>query len=417
MAKQPQDKKAETRSSTVRRSHDGRSATSMSGAVGDSTEAASEGNPSDESKQKDSVRTPSDEMFHAAFARKKLAIKLVKALFPDKVKYLDLKGLIVEPNDFYSETLKRRIADLIYTIPTRSSSGGVLKVVIILEHKGQSSPRENKSTIAQMATYVAEFCRHEANKPTENPGLPSPHPIPVVIYTGPDETFGALNWSDYFRIAEGFDEFEMILPIKVVNMTSLRLTGALPKAPELETIFGVMTLRDKTELVEYAPKALLPLARLKRRWTPDDRSLVRQLLHFYKEHARSLRVQLAKEDVRALIDSGNLEEKMEQYPFYEYIAPDIVEEGRVKGLEEGLEKGLKKGREEGRAEERAKTLGEQRNAAYMAVNERFGDVPPALTRIVDNAQNVETLFDMRLYALTKANSLADILSFAETSVF
>ncbi|MBQ9370667.1 MAG: hypothetical protein IJU03_00575 [Thermoguttaceae bacterium] len=112
---------------------------------------------------------------------------------------------------------------------------------------------------------------------------------------------------------------------------------------------------------------------------------------------------------------------MEQYPFYEYIAPDIVEEGRVKGLEEGLEKGLKKGLEkgleEGRAEERAKTLGAQRNAAYMAVNERFGDVPPALTRIVDNAQNVETLFDMRLYALTKANSLADILSFAETSVF
>ena len=112
---------------------------------------------------------------------------------------------------------------------------------------------------------------------------------------------------------------------------------------------------------------------------------------------------------------------MEQYPFYEYIAPDIVEEGRVKGLEEGLEKGLKKGLEkgleEGRAEERAKTLGAQRNAAYMAVNERFGDVPPALTRIVNNAQNVETLFDMRLYALTKANSLADILSFAETSVF
>ena len=116
---------------------------------------------------------------------------------------------------------------------------------------------------------------------------------------------------------------------------------------------------------------------------------------------------------------------MEQYPFYEYIAPDIVEEGRVKGLEEGLEKGLKKGLEKGleeglekgRAEERAKTLGEQRNAAYMAVNERFGDVPPALTRIVNNAQNVETLFDMRLYALTKANSLADILSFAETSVF
>ena len=100
MAKQPQDKKAETCNSTVRRSHDGLSATSMSGAVGDSTEAASEGNPSDESKQKDSVRTPSDEMFHAAFARKNLAIKLVKALFPDKVKYLDLKGLIVEPNDF-----------------------------------------------------------------------------------------------------------------------------------------------------------------------------------------------------------------------------------------------------------------------------------------------------------------------------
>ncbi|MBR4753489.1 MAG: Rpn family recombination-promoting nuclease/putative transposase, partial [Thermoguttaceae bacterium] len=267
-------------------------------------------NKGKEHEDSERVLSPSDHMFHAAHLSKRLAVAFVKNLFPDKVKFLQVNKLTIEASDFYSDTLKKRVADVIYTIPLRNSTK-VVKVVLILEHKGQSSPSENKATLAQIFTYVGEFCRREAREAQEDSQKVSPQPIPVVVYTGSDETLEELTWSDSFGLPRCFAEYGIAFPVKFVNMTSLRLKGELPQEPFLETMYEIMTRHDAAEFDGFPRIAFRALKRIKRKWTAGEKSLARELVYFFKEQARSLRVKLEKEDVQALIQSGNLEENME----------------------------------------------------------------------------------------------------------
>ena len=69
-------------------------------------------------------RSPSDEMFHKALSLPKFARACLRDVFPDKVKRLDLRKLVVEQSDFYTDNLEKRVADLIYTVPpTRLQRG------------------------------------------------------------------------------------------------------------------------------------------------------------------------------------------------------------------------------------------------------------------------------------------------------
>ena len=374
-----------------------------------------EENRGKESENAERVLSPSDQMFHAAHLRKKLAIAFVKKLFPDKVKFLLLNKLTIEASDFYSETLKKRVADVIYTIPVRNSTN-VVKVVLILEHKGQSSPSENKATLAQIFTYVGEFCRREAQKPHEE-SKASPQPIPVVIYTGSDETLEELNWRNFFALPPCFAEYGIAFPVRFVNMTSLRRKGELPHDPFLETMYEIMTRHEAAELKGFAKVAFRALKRIKRKWTSEEKSLVRELVHFFKEQARSLRVKLEKEDIQALIKSGSLEENMENDAFYEYFAPKAEKAGMEKGMKQGMEKGMKQGREKGREEMKDDILSEQRDAVRAEVQKRFGSVPVPINLAVDKAQSINALVDMRVFALTQASSLDDLVSYAQNGVF
>ena len=62
-------------------------------------------------------------------------------------------------------------------------------------------------------------------------------------------------------------------------------------------------------------------------------------------------------------------------------------------------------------------LSEQRAAVRSDVETRFGVVPVTLTQAMDKAQDVNALVDMRVYALTKASSLDDLISYAQNAVF
>ena len=108
---------------------------------------------------------------------------------------------------------------------------------------------------------------------------------------------------------------------------------------------------------------------------------------------------------------------MENDAFYEYFAPKAEKAGMEKGMKQGMEKGMKQGREKGREEMKDDILSEQRDAVRAEVQKRFGSVPVPINLAVDKAQSINALVDMRVFALTQASSLDDLVSYAQNGVF
>ena len=116
---------------------------------------------------------------------------------------------------------------------------------------------------------------------------------------------------------------------------------------------------------------------------------------------------------------------MENDAFYEYFAPKAekagmekgMKQGMEKGMKQGMEKGMKQGREKGREEMKDDILSEQRDAVRAEVQKRFGSVPVPINLAVDKAQSINALVDMRVFALTQASSLDDLVSYAQNGVF
>ena len=103
--------------------------------------------------------------------------------------------------------------------------------------------------------------------------------------------------------------------------------------------------------------------------------------------------------------------------FYEYFAPIAQAAGKEEGIEEGIEigkvEGIEIGKVEGKEEMKNSILGSQRAAVRATVESRFGSVPVPLNLAVDRAQSIDSLVDMRVYALTQANSLDDLVAYAQ----
>ena len=119
--------------------------------------------------------------------------------------------------------------------------------------------------------------------------------------------------------------------------------------------------------------------------------------------------------------------------FYEYFAPIARAAGKEEGIEEGIEigkvegieigkvegieigkvEGIEIGKVEGKEEMKNSILGSQRAAVRATVESRFGSVPVPLNLAVDRAQSIDSLVDMRVYALTQANSLDDLVAYAQ----
>ncbi len=108
---------------------------------------------------------------------------------------------------------------------------------------------------------------------------------------------------------------------------------------------------------------------------------------------------------------------MENDAFYEYFAPKAAQAGIKKGLAKGMAKGMEKGVVKGREEMKNDILSEQHEVVRSEVQKRFGSIPVPLTQAVDNAQSINALVNMRVYALTQASSLDDLVSYAQNCVF
>ena len=158
--------------------------------------------------------------------------------------------------------------------------------------------------------------------------------------------------------------------------------------------------------------------------TSQEQSLTRSLMVFFMDHARSLNVRVEKDDMRKLVASAKMGESMSKESekiLHDFFADDAekagIEQGIAQGIGQGIEQGIGQGIGIGKQEMKDDILSEQRAAVRSDVETRFGVVPVTLTQAMDKAQDVNALVDMRVYALTKASSLDDLISYAQNAVF
>ena len=334
-----------------------------------------------------------DAMFHEFMDQEDLAIAWVEEYFPYLIEKLDFRKLQVENCEFFNEELRKRVADVVYSIPYRDGST-VLKLTIILEHKSQSSPKRNRATIAQTLVYLAEYCLREALKTDSKTTITQP--IPVIVYTGPNEKLEKIDWQKCFPLPYELKKYELPFAPEFINMTSLRRQGRLPKNPFLKVMYDVMTRSKASEFEGYGKTALQPLSLLPDKWTEREKRRAIELIFFFSASVKKLRVPNAREIVAELFSSINLEEKMGRDLLYEVVAP--------RAEQWGIEK------------ERNNMLNSQRSTLRSIVKERFGSCPVSLRNALNKIRDLEELINLRVYALTQAQSLDDLLENAKNAV-
>ena len=91
-----------------------------------------------------------------------------------------------------------------------------------------------------------------------------------------------------------------------------------------------------------------------------------------------------------------------------YFAPIAKKEGYEEGIEDGIEKGIEK--------ERTSSLNAQRVRVQGVVQDSFGFCPAQLKNAIGQIQDLDELFDLRLFTLTRAETIEDVLEFAKKRV-
>jgi predicted transposase/invertase (TIGR01784 family) len=120
--------------------------------------------------------TPHDCFFRENFVRPAIARDfLAQTLPPALLAELDLDGLIISPDTFVTEALRKIYSDLIYQIPYR---GSILSVYLLFEHKSQPE----HWVLLQLLRYIVasgELYRDQNPKAKRLPPI-----YPLVLYHG-----------------------------------------------------------------------------------------------------------------------------------------------------------------------------------------------------------------------------------------
>ena len=375
-------------------------------------------------------RSADDLMFHNFMNKRDLAISWIRDYLPELNATAELDKLQIEPNEFHDANLSRWTADAVYSVPLRNARNS-LKLALILEHKSRLKESERRMAIAQTMTYLCRQCLLEAKETSTE--IVVPQPLAAIVYTGDNRNLTKISWKDSFPLPPQLERMGIAYELEVVNMSNLLAQGKKPKSEWLEIMYDVMTRTAAKELDGFEHSAFLPLLRHTGDWTETDSQRAAALTRLFSAHIQKARLLDHDERIVTLLESVNLEEKMGTEALYRMFAPaakqfgiaegigigrkdgieigrkDGIEIGRKDGIAIGRKDGIEIGRKEGIQEERDATLKEQRQVLCSAVRERFGVCPNAVRDAVKSVDDLNELFNIRLFAVTEAKSTDDIL--------
>ena len=125
------------------------------------------------------------------------------------------------------------------------------------------------------------------------------------------------------------------------------------------------------------------------------------LLALYSTRIKVLPPEERRERFEKLYRSVDLEKKMGKDVLYEFFAPKAREWGKEEGIVIGEER------------EREEILTSQRQTLSATISERFGACPTALKRALGKIRDVDALINLRLFAVTEAQSVDELLERAK----
>ncbi len=339
-----------------------------------------------------------DSIFKEFMTEKDLAIEWIQEYLPWLADLLNLNELKIDKGEYYDDEIRKRFTDVAYSIPFLNAPGWA-ELLIILEHKKQGSRKDLCIAIAQALTYLANQCLKAARNGSA--GKRIPQPIPVIVYTGANPDLEPISWGDAFPLPPVLGEYALGFRPVFLNMTRMRLEGRLPENPFLKILYNTMTRHSVRDLDGFEETEFQPLKSLPTKLSSQSQKRVNSLLVLYSTRIKVLPPEERRERFEKLYRSVNLEEKMGKDVLYEFFAPKAREWGK----EEGIVIGQKKEREE--------ILTSQRQTLSATISERFGSCPTALKRALGKIRDVDALFNLRLFAVTEAQSVDELLERAK----
>jgi predicted transposase/invertase (TIGR01784 family) len=259
------------------------------------------------------------------FSNKEESIAFFKTtLEPELIEMLELEKLTHTQESFISESQKEHRTDILYEVPLKS--GGGVYIYILFEHKSYNDPK----IFTQLLGYLAEIYKWQE----ENTKNPLKVVIPFVFYHGETEWKLGLNFADKFGnlgIAEKMKKYIPDFTIKLFELDE--------KSKEFHSDHQILNFQlgiiqkirtEPEEFLRTLRKAILDLSRVEEEYKRVAvlRNLLEYIFSSRKDGEKYYNIQIYKE----------VEEE------YMTFLEQIIEKGKLEGMEKGIEKGIEKGK-------------------------------------------------------------------------
>lgn len=335
---------------------------------------------------------------------------LLRMVLGTESERVDWEGLRPFPTESLSESLRRQLADLVFTAPFRDPPGKEVVIFILVEH--QSTPaRAMRFRVLSYMIQLWDAQRQQWEREQTPEGQWWFRPIiPLVFYTGSSRWERVLGLEELMPLPPALARFVPHFDLLFLNLKAL----AADQLTASDTAFGHLLRvmqREEAPLEEFQ-RLLEDAVDQIEKLTATDRDEWARLLYYLLLLIYHRRAPEEEAMLRAAIEAHHQDRSRRQEieTMGKTIAQHLIEEGEARGktiaqslIEESEARGEAKGKAKGEAK------GEVRGRQMVLLNQlqaKFGDLPPEVERRVRNLSMTE--LDHLAIQLIRAASLVEL---------
>ncbi|MFY0526830.1 Rpn family recombination-promoting nuclease/putative transposase [Archangium gephyra] len=283
---------------------------------------------------------PHDLFARYTFGQPERAVAELRAvLSPRVVSQVDWSTLRRESGSVVDPELRETESDLLFS--ARLRGGRPLLFYVLLEHQS----RVDRWMALRMLRYVVRQLEHWRGENPDSAGLPVV--VPLVMYHGPEGAWSApRRVEELFDLpdeAEGHEEWRALVPrfeYLLDDLTAERAEALMARPGPALVRLALLVLRygRTDELAHRLPDWTVLFAQVHA--TPHGNEELGLVVRYLLQIGDStVRAQMGRV-LHSVMETHRAEELMRTY------GEELIEQGRLKGLEQGLEQGRAQGRAE-----------------------------------------------------------------------
>ena len=266
-----------------------------------------------------------DHLFKKAMSRIKVAREFFENALPSHIlQKVDLDTLKTLPTNFVDNTLSEGTVDLLYSVNFGGSKGYLW---VICEH--QSTP--DRLITLRMQKYMLRICSDHLKK---NPNDKLPLIYPVLLYSGKVRYNAPLSFWELFEEPEEAKKF-FTEPVQLIDVSKLSEEELKKKAYVGLMLHFLYKIHEK-EILPYI-KAYAEIIKL---IGEKDFTYIEDLLIYILEKGESKKMEEVLITFQETVSDNKRGKIMT-------IAEQLIEKGKIAGMQIGIEKGRQEGVEKG----------------------------------------------------------------------